>query len=41
MVRRWAYDPTNKPEVFNVLRREIRAVGRKVTLDEQLGRETS
>ena len=41
MDRRWPKDPTNKPDVFNVLRPEIRAARLKVTLDEQPGRETS
>lgn len=39
-VRR-AYDPTNKEQVFERLRREIRAAQLKVSLDEELGRETS
>lgn len=35
------YDPTNKAEVFAVLRREIMAARLKVTLDRELKRETS
>lgn len=35
------YDPTSKEQVFATLRREILAARLKVTLDEQLGRETS
>jgi aromatic ring-cleaving dioxygenase len=38
---RRAYDPTNKEQVFATLRREILAARLKVTLDSQLGRETS
>lgn len=39
--KRRTYDPTNKEQVFATLRREILAARLKVTLDEQLGRETS
>jgi hypothetical protein len=39
--KRRTYDPTNKEQVFATLRREILAAQLKVTLDEQLGRETS
>ncbi|AOT04706.1 hypothetical protein [Arthrobacter sp. U41] len=38
---RTTYDPTNKDQVFATLRREILAARLKVTLDEQLNRETS
>ncbi|MDD1477927.1 hypothetical protein [Arthrobacter sp. H16F315] len=41
MSDRRTYDPTNKEQVFATLRREILAARLKVTLDEQLGRETS
>lgn len=39
-IHRSKYDPTNKERVFQTLRREILAARLKVTLDEQLGRET-
>lgn len=35
------YDPTNRDQVLNALRQSILAAQLKVTLDEQLGRETS
>jgi hypothetical protein len=38
---RQTYVPTKKDEIFRTLRREILAARLKVTLDEQLGRETS
>jgi hypothetical protein len=41
MSDRRTYDPTNKEQVFATLRREILAARLKVTLDVQLGRETS
>lgn len=41
MTNRRTYDPTRKDQVFNTLRREILAARLKVTLDEQLHRETS
>lgn len=41
MVQRRKYDPSNKEWVFDALRREILAARLKVTLDKQLGRETS
>ncbi|MHA7303843.1 hypothetical protein ACX80E_01120 [Arthrobacter sp. TMN-49] len=36
-----AYDPENRDEVFDTLRREILAAQVKVTLDEELNRPTS
>lgn len=39
--KRRTYDATNKGQVFATLRREILAARLKVTLDQQLGRETS
>jgi aromatic ring-cleaving dioxygenase len=39
--KRRTYDPTNKDQLFATLRREILAARLKVTLDAQLGRETS
>jgi hypothetical protein len=41
VTNRRTYDPTNKDQVFATLRREILAARLKVTLDEQLNRETS
>lgn len=41
MTNRKTYDPTRKEQVFDTLRREILAARLKVTLDEQLHRETS
>ena len=41
VTNRRTYDPTNKEQVFATLRREILAARLKVTLDEQLNRETS
>ncbi|MDK1359646.1 hypothetical protein QNO00_05120 [Arthrobacter sp. zg-Y1219] len=41
MVKERAYDPTDKAQVFRALRQEILAARLKVTLDEELGRETS
>lgn len=41
MTNRRKYNPANKEQVMNTLRREILAARLKVTLDEQLGRETS
>lgn len=38
---RQTHVPTKKDQVFRTLRREILAARLKVTLDEQLGRETS
>ena len=35
------YNPAHKDQVFDTLRREILAARLKVTLDEQLHRETS
>ncbi len=40
-ITRRVYNPKRKDEVFDVLRREILAARLKVTLDEQLHRETS
>ena len=41
MVKERAYDPTDKVQAFRALRQEILATRLKVTLDEELGRETS
>lgn len=41
MTKRRTYDPARKDQVFYTLRREILAARLKVTLDEQLNRETS
>ncbi|MDJ0356061.1 hypothetical protein [Paenarthrobacter sp. PH39-S1] len=41
MTYRRTYDPANRDQVFATLRREILAARLKVTLDEQLGRQTS
>jgi hypothetical protein len=41
MTDRRTYDPERKDQVFDTLRREILAARLKVTLDEQLERETS
>jgi hypothetical protein len=41
MTKRGTYDPACKDQVFATLRREILAARLKVTLDEQLNRETS
>lgn len=40
-ITRRVYNPKRKDQVFDVLRREILAARLKVTLDEQLHRETS
>jgi hypothetical protein len=39
--KRRRYNPARKDQVFDTLRREILAARLKVTLDEQLHRETS
>ncbi len=39
--KRRTYNPSHKDQVFATLRREILAARLKVTLDEQLKRETS
>ncbi|POH75188.1 hypothetical protein CVS27_00825 [Arthrobacter glacialis] len=36
-----AYDPENRDQIFDTLRREILAARLKVTLDRELKRETS
>lgn len=41
VTKRRTYNPSHKDEVFATLRREILAARLKVTLDEQLNRETS
>lgn len=41
MTEHRTYYPTRKDQVFDTLRREILAARLKVTLDEQLNRETS
>lgn len=41
MKSRRTYDPSNKDQVFFTLRREILAARLKVTLDQELNRETS
>lgn len=38
---RRTYDPNNRDQVLSALRRQILAAQLKVTLDEQLGRDTS
>lgn len=40
-MKRRSYNPARKDQVLDTLRREILAARLKVTLDEQLNRETS
>jgi aromatic ring-cleaving dioxygenase len=41
MTWRRSWDPSNKGQIFAILRREILAARLKVTLDDELGRITS